>query len=909
MKSNNILALAAGLIVATGCGPATTQGPQDPPPPLDQKQCGLGSSYTCQQDWNPNGTKQVPIFASKVGCVDNEFYVDVPQGGLAVEESFPTKLRIGLQQLADRRRCEWFPSEDLPPSKVGCTYNKEGCRWVQEPSNITVQVTTVFKKRTDPARSNCLLHDGHQRFFRIKFLVGGQPLVVPENAVCEVVRGIRELAEAVAVFKEPDLCNEVKGRTGRGQPFLVGRECPVHPLDVDPPDTTDGGILKWYLDRLGADSTRSNIPSANVSRSRFRPNIYMIDTGVYPDESAKLRLSGQVDVAPSTESFLHPHGTAMAMIMRQVNPSEIPVPAATRVGLRSYKVTESSKNTSGHERLTSTIGALALGIESAWFDARRSRNAAIFNISMGWPPRLSVAPGRPLCGGVLRVVDGNWQVKPCTGEREDPIGEPVRFALSLIRHELNDRAVVAAAPGNVPAPYSRIARAETPLQIDGVPIGIPQPVIAQNVATQAAGFTPPNQANPFNQPATAFQRSFRVLPLGVANLRSQGIAFFGKGEVCGETFADPLANNRNAMFYPAAWAEVRSTFNPFTRTTGSFKLTVAPGALNQQDKRVVTTRPSPARPFELPGQQVYLSIKNMGITPMANPGVPANLDEYRFRVKVPSAYSGTSVSTALFSSVAAEAQYEFIRAFGRPASWSQVLRLLTVTADPTNDARTVPSVCRLRRGMASAGACRTALQRCAGAPLVPEIWSSGTTTSFCATVATACKAAFDKCPKPTVPPYASVNLPTTARFTAPSGTRTQLDCPSNSSCLEMGAAGSLGPQPGGSICPDCPMRFNPGETAGTGTIDIFSNFEPGFEGGTTLEGITLVVIDQNGTENFFPLAATGHMGPWNPGDHIEVEVTGVNLETAQGAYLISTVDSPAATGDVAGTSPIRMVVD
>ncbi|MEZ4463970.1 MAG: S8/S53 family peptidase [bacterium] len=237
--------------------------------------------------------------------------------------------------------------------------------------------------------------DAPERFHRLSFRRPVRPEALPD-----VVGAVRRWAdEAVA-----------------GQlTFLVGRECVAIALGTEPRATP--ALREAVVRRIGLAPTPPATPWAEAAE------VALVDTGLEAVVADELGADAVPLPGGDLAGPLHPHGTAMGLLVRQVTP---------RARLHDVRVL----GTPGH----GDIGDVARGIIAALGIADMDRRRAlVLNLSLGWPPELGQRR-------VLRDAAGD------AAGFEDPVGESVRFALLLAAREEGPGRpiVVVAAAGNRP---------------------------------------------------------------------------------------------------------------------------------------------------------------------------------------------------------------------------------------------------------------------------------------------------------------------------------------------------------------------------------------------------------------------------------------------------------------------------
>lgn len=311
-------------------------------------------------------------------CRQDEYFVDVPtwaSPSWATATGFAGALKANLDL---HLQGSWF-----------CT--GPGCA---PSSELEAVVNTVLTARAPTGQS--WRNDGDRRFFRVGFRNRRtRALVVPRaGAECLVVAQLRADATLVA----------------GGTPLYIGRECDGSalgaPLELNP--STE--MLQW-------PAVSMNIPSGQVVGDA-PADLVLIDAGVHPPvaQASDVAIYQQQSFGPT--GALHPHGTAMALFLRQTAP-KARIHDARALG------------TDGH----ATSKPLATAIDWALFSVRRPNVPMILNLSLGWHE--SFSSYAPLSNG---SGCSTW---------EDPFGEPVHYL--LVGAAKAGLAAVVAATGNDPS--------------------------------------------------------------------------------------------------------------------------------------------------------------------------------------------------------------------------------------------------------------------------------------------------------------------------------------------------------------------------------------------------------------------------------------------------------------------------
>lgn len=338
-----------------------------------------------------------PNLPTPRACRDNVFFVDVP---LSLNKPWttlrvPNLVRTSLEALARARKATWF----CDPADAACT-----------PPDPVVTLESVLPERAIPGRS-----DAHLRFLRYRFTTpDGGTLSVDQGALCDVVATMRELFLARGVDPETRL--------------NIGRECEAMGQTAEGLASPD--MMMWHMDRLGLPASYPGLPSADAAS--YPVDIALVDSGVDPAvaELAGIQVDPTTPPAAVPDLAPHRHGSAMALLLRQVAPE---------ANIRSYVALDPNSTTS--------IGDVAWALDRALYDP--TRNAVVplvINLSLGWPAEFGYRAWLPgyVSGGVYTAgaaTCGLW---------EDPAGESVRFMLERARLADNNPGPVSvfAAAGN-----------------------------------------------------------------------------------------------------------------------------------------------------------------------------------------------------------------------------------------------------------------------------------------------------------------------------------------------------------------------------------------------------------------------------------------------------------------------------
>lgn len=328
-------------------------------------------------------------------CVNDLFFVDVPLEADIndIPPNFEQDLQADLTALA-RANVGWF-----------CDHNT--CDPLRAPGRLVARVARLLPRR-DSTRVE-------KRFLRIGFyylpkpgrMANAQRLTVRDAAVCTAVAGLKT---TIAGLWPDDVTPPFSGRacaasSQAGPPRLRPG---VNLRHLGP--ALNDNVLNWHLTRMSVDDPApSNTP------------IVLIDTGVDPERVPQVQqwavpepvLPARYDrfgrpVIPQPEPT-HPHGTEMALAMRQITTAPIiDLPALGAAG-------------------RVPLGQIARAVDSA--AAQVGKQPAVINLSLGWAPEIEHR--RKL------LRDG------CLTE-EDPAGEAMRAVLASTRQRHSQQLVVAA---------------------------------------------------------------------------------------------------------------------------------------------------------------------------------------------------------------------------------------------------------------------------------------------------------------------------------------------------------------------------------------------------------------------------------------------------------------------------------
>ncbi len=628
---------------------------------------------------------------------------------------------------------------------------------------IDVQVTPVLPDAPDPW--------GHRRFFRVRFVLetptGRRILDLDEAGICGALERVRGATDDV--LKQMDV-NDPACHPGLDLAQDPGRQvCDASPQawvrvgQECPLRPTHVGAVATSEMRAWHQARLQGGPVAAPPADG--PAVVLIDTGVDPAVAADLRVR-EVPV-PGLNTAAHgplSHGTAMALLIRQL------APRAPMFSLRAF----------GASGTTSTE-ALAKTLHHALYRLPGT-GPLLVNLSLGWPGEFSL-PWNPV-GTTRRLRGGDWADAYC-GARDDGVGEVVRYLL------------VRAATADPWDPPNR-----------------PVSVFA------AAGNPPPVTDGDGRQRALR-GRTCRDAPARVP----QGLS----GDVPPAWCDNDRQPRAPLPFLPGGWglggrAPVRWLGPGQPATTAACapsKVVTAVGAVDALDRAVYPSHADFPLRLVAPGAQVY--VESAQLPAVAEAGYCGATPPTR--LESPSAWTGTSVSTALTTGLTAAAMAHWTPPAGtgvgrtprqRWPSQAQIEGLLRATGERTTPDPTLvrPNLCRLTTALSGSRDCLAALG-CAlggsgglGSLRTPGCRGVPPVAGACALDAT--------CGIPAAPPTDPPAWPTTYAPAA-CGALTQAGaiqpwtaaC-SGSGCLSAHEAGVVGPQPEDPLCPDCRVDLDGG---------------------------------------------------------------------------------------------------
>lgn len=626
---------------------------------------------------------------------------------------------------------------------------------------------------------------------------------------------------------------------------LVGRECAMRIMG-GAQSQPSADMLEWHLRTIGVQNGGpAGEPGPSVP-------VVVLDTGIRPEVGAPLGVRTMLDSLdvgghdPGVQ--IHPHGTHMAILVDQVSPN---------AHIHDLRVL----NENGH----GAIADLAAGLEQVAQSDLFEEGPLVVNMSLGWAPELS----RP------RSLEG-----PGCSTEEDPVGEGVRYALSLLADRgANLPTLVVAAAGNRP---------HRGALVDDYYADI------FSVARDVNGMLPPRS-----------------------------------------NCANPPAAPTPDWFYPAEWNR-----RPTCDDQGQPRYLVwAVGATDSHERPGVLTVDNAETPVVAPGEHVYVDFPfSDPLPPDACMG-----DGYPNRLTLPAAVTGSSASAALTSGAAVATQSRLLKNSVAALSGPGLQRLAWLTGgdigglgtgqrDPwrPDPAGMHPvglsrlSWCGLfhavEQGTIGGNPDCAALLACADPAVRPAAIIDGD-------VEASCRAATDLCmgtalcapPQPT-----PVNWD--PAYTAPTTCLDPEACPtvwSDAPPCEVTAAGCgyertieqhsaapLGPQPGMGGCPECAFAaVGQPEVQDPDQAVLLGEINPLFATGTQLHYPYLLVdyLPLGGNTWKREYVAVPQNAPWEPGDYVKVtDLPDLPAGTGHKVSLWVYIDPPGPGNATSDVSPLRL---
>jgi hypothetical protein len=615
---NTRLSLFFAWLVVAGCDP-TAGGlksvckPGGPVPPGREDLVEVDR----RDPWAQDGRPGLPL----PGCGDSAFFIDTPQGAPTPCEAFPEALKARLDVLAKEQMCN-FAADAQSFCQVGCASDGTASFTPREGVEVRARLTPVFTEV--PGDDRDPRTTAHRRFHRLEFerVEGGTGVPIPVDAetLCGTVDSLRAAAADALGESCPEQVEAWSGRLCGGPPgeggvdFLVGRECAIGGAAT----ATNPEALTWQFGRLGLDGRaapgqRGEVTAEEVAKAQ----VALIDTGAepasFPAGAEFLRSDGTVD----TTGPWNPHGAWMLGHMQSINP------AATYASFRALDV-------DGRANGFGTTQAVAQAVEHA---VRRvaDESPLVLNLSLGWPEVLSRArriegifPTAESKNGKAWTLNGQRGSNGVCGAVEDGPGEALRWVLSYVRGRERLRQG---------APVSVLTAAGNH--------GLDRPIELTKHAALAMGGVR-CEASDFGSSSPSWSR-----------LRQDWCRSVGSpGEL----------RRGESLYAPALWGTTDGGWNPWLpdRCFKRLRLSTHIGAINGFDQPVLTAGPKSEPALVAPGAQVYLEapLFREGVEPVeapCGPSVPAGA------ATAPIGVTGTSVSTAFASSIAAYVQGALVK--------------------------------------------------------------------------------------------------------------------------------------------------------------------------------------------------------------------------------------------------------
>lgn len=748
------------------------------------------------------------------GCLGEELFVDVSEESPDACPGFREAFARELDRALPERFCAW--SLDL--------LGQGACSAASPPLAVArATVEAVFAPRTDA--QGCAVHSGHLRFHRVQLHAldasgTERRVTVPDAAAGMVIPWMR----ALAVKVQADLV--ATGSCARAEPaacppapepqataFEVGRECPARPLDLGA--EAPASLQQWHLRAIDAQPAQG------------RPvRVALVDTGMGRAVPAEEVVRSQhADLPRDVEEQTHPHGAAMAALVREAAPS---------AEVHSYRAWD--------EQGRGLTKYVARAIEHAVYDAPLELPLVV-NLSLGWSPEYThqaLLPGFEPGSGFQDPGSAGATFK--TTRFEGAVGEPVKYALELLRRD-RPRAIAVAAAGNRPAPSARTA----------------------GWAVVCANQPPP--------------------PAPGTCVRIESVRY------------------EAALFYPAEWANQDTRV--FPRDVPR-RLALAVGALDAEHTLSTLARPSfppgattPSVVLTAPGDHVY--VRTAGRARAAEPDACTEAEVVRGPMLPPFPMTGSSVSAALVSASLAQLQ-----AIAGPLEHDDLVRLAVASARPNRPSTRLvgadthgtrrPSQLRAAALMGEVD-CADDRDALLALPEALAPWLDVPVLSM------GCQAALDRIPEreprngvPDGYPFHAC-APLSGSATGPLDTTCTSLNGAVLPCLDQMAAGPLGPQPIIIGCSDC-------RATRTGANVFVTDGEIAkAQGVTTLTQPQLLTYDRNG--KFIRAFALANPPTLKPGQSFKLEWRDLTPPSGWAKTEIQFVARMPGTEPVLATAPLR----
>lgn len=756
-------------------------------------------------------------------CDRGDYFIEVAEGAPTPCEGFAERVDAALEARLSEVLCNYLGSTDEEADRS--FRERENADGQQGPRGRAFSPTrfcaTACEETGNPDSKGWGKRDTASFEVTLEpvFAPGPESLPLPEGAERRFYRVRLAATDGVSpqaiTMPDASVCSYLEDIRAAVQASLEACGAPVGgaPAECAPPPETSirigrecrfpgagyaatAEMLGWHLDRLGA----VRVPEGAAPRAGA-PRIALIDTGV----EAGVTVSGRLlpDATPDSAAPTHPHGSLMAALMLQV------FPAADITSIRALGAGDSPQ---GFGTTADLARAIWRGLSSTAPD-RDPVVPLVMSLSVGWPEVLS-RPRR--VRGLRRVVSpdtGLWTIDAANGVCEvveDGPGEAVRYALAAARH---------AAEMREDQPVSAFA---------------------------AAG----NRSHALRGEAAATAAALGHLDCAAADNDPRLQAAWCDGDT-------PLPEA--PLFLPALWGFEGARVNPWhpEQCVPPTRIVEPVAAVDSRDLPSVADPEVPQAPLVAPGEQVYAGHRGLrlGLAPIGGLCDAAPLRNRR----QPLALSGTSVSTALTSGLAAAVQSRAMGLDQPPFGSEALARFLYVTGvavagtDGVSAERASlegmpvrrPNLCRALTVLGNA--CGAAVSACArelqaGGPALGD----PVELAACAQLADACVAEAGGCQDAPAGPLGLIgNYPPAA-----AGTRAQ--CPKATfsgdvlagwtptgpapllvpgerpeTVLSTAAAGLVGPQPPIPVCPDCLFTYTAADKKIALVVDVSTKVPAG----------------------------------------------------------------------------------